>query len=216
MTTKYYNVLPGEHTPNVDAGIVLGVLSMQWLDIKVIGEENYNNLKWRLASESNLSYYEVERSLDGINNFEAIGLVSPQQGTISQLAYTYQDADVIAEGVYYYRVKQVDTDGAFDYSEIVSVSRGAVDITSSLNIYPNPVVDVLTLDLYLQEQINELKINAYDNEGRLVKKDALIASQVAAGSHVYRINIDGLPVGIYFVEIMLDDKRISKKFFVVE
>ena len=149
MTTKYYNVLPGEHTPNVDAGIVLGVLSMQWLDIKVIGEENYNNLKWRLASESNLSYYEVERSLDGINNFEAIGLVSPQQGTISQLAYTYQDADVIAEGVYYYRVKQVDTDGAFDYSEIVSVSRGAVDITSSLNIYPNPVVDVLTLDLYL-------------------------------------------------------------------
>lgn len=81
--------------------------------------ENVNNektlLQWKVAEEINLSQYEIERSVDGIN-FNKIG----KRSDVGKLQYEYYDAQPNS-GVNYYRIKAIDRDGKYQYSSIITV-----------------------------------------------------------------------------------------------
>ncbi len=102
-------------------------------------------LKWVTASESNNSYFTIERSLDG-RNFEEVLRV---EGAIeSTQTIEYYDVDYNpAVGISYYRLKQTDIDGSFSYSGIVPVEYTGSenpgtgifgDVEGDINVWPNP------------------------------------------------------------------------------
>lgn len=93
---------------------------------------------WKTASETNNSYFEVERSLDG-QRFERVGTVAGS-GTMA-ISHSYSLLDDKAPiSTLYYRLRQVDVDGTFAYSPIAVVT-GCVDCVATqptLVVVPNP------------------------------------------------------------------------------
>jgi len=217
MTTDYYTINPGEHVPNVDAGVVFGVLSVEWLDIRAENNDSHHTVTWDVSKESNVSHYEVERSLNGLDDFEVIGKILSEEDSPEQRTYSYDDYDVAESGIYYYRINQVELDGAIDYSKVVSVDREAVLLTDNIaSIYPNPVVNELTLELVITKPVEDLTVNIFDAQGRIVRKNAIMDIDVSTGAKTYRIDVRDFSEGVYSMKIMLDRKEIVKKLIVVE
>ncbi len=217
MTTAYYSVMPGEHMPNVDAGVVLGVLSAEWLDIKAEHQGNYNEVTWVVDREENASHYEVERSIDNTSDFESIGKVLAENTGVKHV-YTFDDYDVDLGGVYYYRVRQYDLNDQELVSKIVSVD---IDGNTARNehqvqIYPNPVVDELTLDVEVGYDVTDFVVNLFDAQGRLVRSNLIMDLDLTPGKKVYKVNVKDLAKGIYTIKVNLDRKQVVKKLIVIE
>jgi hypothetical protein len=76
-------------------------------------------LKWSTASESNFSYFSIEKSEDGIN-FSETGRVNSRGSASAPASYDFVDF----QGASYYRLKMVDLDGSGKYSNIISLLNG--------------------------------------------------------------------------------------------
>jgi len=215
FTTNIYSVGPGDHIHNVDAGLMFGVLPVEWLRVWGENRSTHNYIEWNIGTESNVSHYEVERSLNGISEFEMIGKVLAEGNAITTLTYSYNDYNNAEAGKYYYRIKQYDLNGAVDYSEIVIINQEDTNRREvSASIYPNPVVDVLTVELDLPSAVQNLSANVYDAAGKLVWKGAIIDTQVELGMQRYSVDVVDLPSGVYTMRLRMDNKTIVKKLIV--
>ena len=89
------------------------------------------SLQWKVAEQSNIIRYEIERKLDG-NNYTNIANVSAN----SQTEYTYQFTDTHTfSGTGFYRLKIIDQDGRSTYSNVVTIQLSP---KSSISLYPVP------------------------------------------------------------------------------
>lgn len=129
----------------------------------------------------------------------------PQGDTITQTIPAYVDSILSGfTGTVYLTDRILDTTCAFSYPMTCSVgiSEQHTD-NSSLLIYPNPASTIINISL------GELKntcavINIYDASGRSVKSITTTDKNVS-------INRGGFRSGIYFVSIVIADKRMTKK-----
>jgi hypothetical protein len=76
-------------------------------------------VSWATVQEINSSYFEIERSTDGIR-FEKIAIVKAAGNSETVKNYEFKDEKLLF-GFNYYRIKQVDVDGRFTYSVTVKV-----------------------------------------------------------------------------------------------
>jgi alpha-tubulin suppressor-like RCC1 family protein len=98
------------------------------------GAEKINNdvhLNWTTAELGGNQFFEIERSLDGIN-FDVVGKVDAKTDLLS--SYSFVDHPVPA-GILYYRIKQYDQDGQFMYSVIRNITDNPVH---EVSVFPNP------------------------------------------------------------------------------
>jgi hypothetical protein len=124
-------------------------LPTELMEIKTIPVTNYINVNWRVASENNVNFYELERSLDGLN-FEFLTKQDAKGNSLVELNYAFNDFQVERNTDYYYRYKAVDFDGLYEYSPIVTsklLSMNNDFNDGSVLIYPNPVNDKLIMTL---------------------------------------------------------------------
>lgn len=105
--------------------------------VSFIGKYQVNTiaLKWKTASELNNDYFNLERSLSGMD-FNLLYSVTGAGTTSQPSEYLYIDEKPFP-GINYYRLKQVDFDGNFTYSEIISV-RADYQSNQSILLFPNP------------------------------------------------------------------------------
>lgn len=164
--------------------------------------EGNARLAWATASEVNNSYFDVERSFDGVS-FSQIGKVAGHGTTSTFSNYTYTDAGVAAKatGTIYYRLRQVDLDGTATYSPVrtVSFEKGA----AALKLYPNPttgtddklMVDLLTLPQgdYQATVVNAVgtTVATYTVHGGENQPIALPAT-LAPGTYLVRVQGQGV------------------------
>lgn len=102
-------------------------------------QEQTVQLVWETATEIDNDYFEVQRSVDGIN-FKKIGEVAGNGNTTDVIRYEFTDQMPVS-GISYYQLKQVDFNGVFEYSDKISVewiSTGFVAGFVEVNLYPNP------------------------------------------------------------------------------
>jgi uncharacterized repeat protein (TIGR03803 family) len=163
-----------------------------------------NQLSWQVANETNLKYYELQRSKDG-QDFEAISHIA----AAGAQQYAYKDsigADISL--VYYYRLKDVDIDGGFTYSNVIRITRNRV---GSVTVTPNPFRDDLVLTIEATEE-NRTTFILSDISGRqLVQYNRVLSP----GTNVIRINQAGnLPSGTYMLKII--DARQTQSIKVVK
>ncbi|GAB3575209.1 M12 family metallo-peptidase [Hymenobacter daeguensis] len=126
-----------------------------------------NQLQWATASEADVAYFEVQRSLDGAA-FEPVGRV-PATNTSAARAYTLPDANPPA-GRAYYRLLVQDRDGTAAYSAVVAVQRDdAARPAFSVQAFPNPVPAGGTLQLRVQSpEAQTVQLSVTDAVGRTV------------------------------------------------
>jgi len=90
-------------------------------------------LNWSTISESNSSYFTLERSADA-NTFTSIGKVKAAGNSQSTKDYFFKDKDVLT-GNHYYRLKQTDLDGK---SQTFDVHACNFSEEFKVEIFPNP------------------------------------------------------------------------------
>ncbi|MFK7904196.1 MAG: SdrD B-like domain-containing protein [Chitinophagales bacterium] len=160
-----------------------------------LDEQKNIQLTWITASEIANSYFEVQRSSNGIY-FEKIGGIAAQSPLDSPNFYVYEDNELEDNiPIYYYRLKQMDFNGQFIYSNITDVILGevvAIDPQNQLvtKIWYNAAqnnVEVVT------NQSHQLQI--FDINGRLVKNVNITEGRQTIGTK-------GLASGIYAYQLL--------------
>jgi len=157
-------------------------------------ESKFNHVYWSTSSEINNDIQQVERSIDGISNWEMVGKVA---GTNTNSEQTYQVKDDKPFQKSYYRIKSIDFDGKIQLSDIVSVFRdgekGSID-----RIHPNPTFNNLQID-FEPLYDDELTYAVYNADGKLMK--SFIFQGISGKSNTHLLDISSLNTGFYFVKI---------------
>lgn len=195
---------------NVVSAIV--ILPIELLDIKATGIFDHIDVIWNVATESNVSHYELERSETGYN-FEFI--TSKQAvGTTTQLqTYAYSDYDVRYFQDYYYRVKAFDNDGDISYTPIVMANIKNANGGFSqemVSIYPNPSSEDFSISIYSEES-RELTMTVYSSIGQTVQVRSTLLQE---GNTVMSVNSSEWASGVYHIELVDvgSGQRVNKKF----
>ncbi len=177
-------------------------LPVEWLYFNAKKEKNFNNLQWATASEDKAAYFEVERSIDGVN-FEQIGTVTAVGNSSETSSYQFNDSSPF-NGSNYYRLKLVNIDGSDEFSKIEVLDNKVDD--GVFNVYPNPAKNILNIS-YNIEQEEDIKIELLDVLGRVVKSKIISAS---VGQNNQILEIAELTSGTYNLRITyLESSRIN-------
>lgn len=152
-------------------------------------------LVWTTLSETNNSYFAVERSRDG-KNFEVIGKVeSKVNNSTDAVSYHYTDNSPL-KGQNFYRLTQYDFDGKSTSSAIekVNISCQALDVS----LFPNPTKGVVYIK-GIQEASTIKVFNVLGQE---------VLSQVSDQVGTSIIDISTLAVGSYTVKILQNEEVV--------
>lgn len=153
-------------------------------------------LQWTTANEENVSYFEIERSTDGVN-YSSIASTAAAN-TPGSHDYSVYDASP-AKGINYYQLRMVDIDDKYKLSQIAKVDfRENITITIS----PNPASG----EVIIQSDKKITGITLIDMNGRIVKQFAPSANN--------RYNISTIRAGIYFVRVSVDEFTESVRLLV--
>ena len=159
-------------------------LPVRWISFSAVQTDMGTALLTWKTQESNVSYYQIERSNNAVN-FASIGRVDGKRNGVGM----YSFVDPLALSVpTYYRIREFDLDGTSAYSRIVSLSSIK---ESALSAYPNPVKDFLTVKLG-QEHLGT-KISIVNTSGDVV-------SQQIVQELLLKIDLRKPARGIYIVQ----------------
>ena len=165
------------------------------------------NIKWTTASENNSDYFNVERSIDGLN-FVSIAKIKAAGNSNKFLHYKFVDHSDIRD--VYYRLEEVDFDGKISLSDVLYSNCGSSQ-AEVVSIFPNPVLDFINYKTNTQIK-GEVIIEINDQAGR-----TRIYEQYTTGPEftLQPTDVSMLNEGFYFVKISYDKKVFLIKFIKV-
>lgn len=142
-------------------------------------------LQWQTVNDAGVSYYAVERGVDG-SNFTTISTVKSVAAGGLGHTYTYTDS-LPRPGVNFYRIKAQDTTAQYSYSSVIQIQL----LGMTMPVYPNPVkYGFFLVDL---PSISRPSVFQLVNTWGMVVQTI----QVPAGVAQQRINLPELLPGTY-------------------
>lgn len=184
-------------------------LPVSLLYFNAVNNNSVNLLQWATASETNNSYFSVERSMDG-RNFYAVGKVNsaaPGGNSTQVLKYTFDDTKPLA-GNNWYRLKQADKDGNAAYSSVIMVTGHSINSLQIVSVYPNPVQNILYSNI-ISTRFQPIQIVVTDVFGRTMNS---MKTQVQKGDNTVTVPTASLSAGTYFVKITdTNGKAVTRK-----
>jgi len=179
-------------------------MPVEFLEVKVISDNDHVNVNWSTASETNNDYFTIERSTDGMD-FKPLSIVKGAGNSNTILNYNYADNNPI-EGINYYRIKQTDFDGKFDYSEIKSMNY--ISEAFDIKAFPNPVNKDGNLNIVL---LIEKKEN-YTASIYSITNQKIVEFSTNK-SIIIPLN-NSLNEGVYYLVISSGEKRYLEKIVI--
>ena len=155
--------------------------------------------------ETNISYFQIQRSVDGAN-WSEIATIAAAGNSSSVLSYAYTDLQSAA-GTNYYRVKEVDLDGRFALSPVLKSACGEKDV---FNVYPNPTQGELWISVS-SEIFKNLVVRIYDEKGAIVIQQK---QSISPGINLFRVNLTNHPAATYILVALQDGSQ--PKIFKIE
>jgi hypothetical protein len=161
----------------------------------VIPENSDVKLVWATATETDNSYFTVQRSQNG-SDWNDLGEVQSKTNGGPGSTYTFYDKNPV-DGVLYYRLKQTDLTGRSTFSEIkeIDFANSFTDIT----LFPNPARGSFTLK---GDNLNKMQFSLYNNIGQMILLPGIALSKTIT------FNTTGLTKGMYFLR--LTDTHITE------
>jgi hypothetical protein len=188
-------LIPDEITP----------LPIDWLSFRAVPEAPMVQLNWTTTSDGQPVPFYVERSADG-QQWSTIGSVPALGSKLSQV-YVFQDS-LPLNGTSYYRLLRWLQPDSPQVSPVESV-HFEQPLTYLVN--PNPVQGTLHLSL-LSPSSRHLALRLFTRDGKAVKGQewSLTATQTTL-----QWDVQGLPSGLYFLEIVDDRGTHPQKVLVL-
>ncbi len=204
--TAAFNIVSGNNFPNIDAGIVNwasgNVLPIQLVSFVAQPQNNRVQLNWVVASEVNVSRYEILYSTNG-TNFISIGTQpATHSSNYSQMHTSPQ------QGLNYYRLKIIDIDGSVSYSEIRKVNFGkAGDMVS---LYPVPANAFVNITVTAGMTGKPAIIRLFSVDGSL-----MLQQNITAFSQTETINVSKLAAGKYILSMYINNETVNRQIEIV-
>jgi len=175
-------------------------------DFNAYKEELKVRLDWFTAQEYLNNLFEIEKSTDG-ENFEKIGEISSKTFADNTEDYFFYD-ETPSFGLNYYRIKQIGLEEDEQFSEVKTVDFNME--LESLNVYPNPADrEVWVYDERFVGLSSEIElVNSFG-----IELQRFEIEEMAAGA--FKINLDGLPDGIYFIRVKTEGFRAFSRMFTI-
>lgn len=153
-------------------------------------------LKWTVTDEINTSFFEVQRSVNGLN-FVPMGTVAAAGNSSVSQHYSYLDPlNGIHQGIVYYRLRFVDEDAKFSFSPVREISVDGSD-QALIAISPNPASNLIILRFgAVTEGPYDMQI--FDAEGRQIYTEQLTVTQNSA---FYFSRLADMSAGSYFIKV---------------
>lgn len=175
------------------------------VDLSAFHARAINNgvqLDWQTSSELNNDYFAIQHSTDG-RNFQTIVYLNGvgESGTLQQYEFTHEAPAI---GANYYRLKQFDFDGKSSLSEIRTVH---FDSVKDILVYPNPVSETLFVKYAFAKQATHVSLKDY--LGKTIRTIA-----VQSGSAFTSVTVEGLPNGVYILQVLSGDRILFSERFV--
>ncbi len=169
-----------------------------------VKQKNTALLTWETLTENNNKGFEIEHSRN--NQFwQRLDFVTGAGNSNAQQSYTFTHNSPV-KGSNFYRLKQLDLDGKASYSKIVQLNFE--DGVQRALVYPNPARGILWLQ---GEDIEPgTTIQILDLNGRLIKT----FGQRTIQSGITRLNISGIPAGLYIIKIGNKDNLFTDKIII--
>ena len=167
----------------------------------------YVQIAWQTASETNMQSYIIQRSQDGNSSWDDLQFVAPANAGDNGNIYTATDPRPLG-GTSFYRLKMVSYSGDAGYSGIAKVTFKNGPIKLSLT--PNPFKQNLSLTLNLPEA-NTVLVRLIDLNGNLVYAQSLSGSQ--GPNYITVTNLPALAKGIYVLEVTSGSYSVREKVF---
>lgn len=166
-------------------------------------------ISWTTATEISNDYFTIQRSTDG-KQWANIGTVTGAGNSNQVLNYEFTDNEPLQE-LSYYRLMQTDYNGAFEVFDMAAVQCTMFEKAPVIS--PVPASDFVTIDFEMQQVITDpVKVNIYTSGGQLVYTRDFYGSN----GNNYQIDVTGLNNGIYFMHVIIADKYLFTKKFIVE
>jgi hypothetical protein len=182
------------------------VLPITLLNFSAAPDNNQVDLKWTTATESNNSYFTVERSQDAVT-FDPVAVIATQApGGNSSTPLNYSTADQHPyTGVSYYRLKTTDLSGNSTYSTVVPV-----DFTHKVNfaVYPNPSKGALYLT-GMDMNTASVMTQWFDMSGKMLTQ---ALAPVQGGSASLNVNLNN---GVYLLRLIFPDGTTSVQNIII-
>jgi len=168
---------------------------------------------WKTASEQNVDYFSVKKSVDG-KNYTEVGRVTAMGNSTTEQSYSFQDIALDVRSKYiYYMLETVDRDNKRSLSPIKMIRNAQAIPTLVTQINPNPVDKAVG---HMMFQFNSdidgtLKAMVVDASGKTILKQDLSAKIGLNNGHIH---MGDFPVGVYNVIFILDGMKETHKVVV--
>jgi hypothetical protein len=182
---------------------IFSALPVTLTSFDAIAKNNAAELTWNTASESNSSYFAVERSSNG-REFKEIGRVKSAGNSSTAKNYRFTD-DAPLSGNNYYRLKMVDLDASFKLSEVRKVSMNGSDLEFSFG--PNPIINEANIRIS-GNQRTRLYVTVTDLMGRTLKSMNFTKTE---NLFTQKINLAELPAGQYVLSIKGENVNYTQR-----
>ena len=177
-------------------------LPMELTSFSAIRMSNSNKILWQTATETGVSHFEIQRSLNA-ENWQTIGEVKAAGESREILDYSFTDEKPLP--ISYYRLRSVDFDGAEQFSGIERVER--VGETKAPYVLPTNVENETTV-VFESELERESKIVIFDMTGRMMFTQKV---SIQKGENSMSLELGNLPKGAYALRI--DGEKASPSRF---
>jgi hypothetical protein len=161
-------------------------------------------LTWHTATESNSSFFEIQKSMDAIN-WSSIGQLVAVGNSTNVKSYQFTDEQ---GGAAFYRLRLVDKDGSYTYSPVIK--SNCASSTAQLQAYPIPAKG--ELNVYIQSNKNSnAVIQLIDMYGKTVMQ---LSKNLLVGGNTALINVTNLSAGTYFLKVQTAEFIKTEKIIV--
>ncbi|HRH11371.1 MAG TPA: GEVED domain-containing protein [Bacteroidia bacterium] len=188
---------------------VCTVLPIEMNYFNVVALENAAEIIWGTATESNNSYFTIERSFN-MNDFTFVQKVAGAGTSNKSHDYSVIDPEVNKSGTTYYRIKQFDYNGNLGHSEVINITMNKR--ASGLKLIPDPADDFIKLVLPNSFNGNILSVEIRDIKGATQKTNSNFDLNEIERS--IELDLQNLDKGVYFITIIGEDGTIIKDKFI--
>jgi len=161
--------------------------------VKAYAKQGGINVEWTAENETNIAYYEVEKSTNGV----AYSSIATLKANNTNKAFTYNNIDkaLVGSANLYYRIKIVSKDGTVKYTPSVAISTNSI---GTIRVYPNPVTNHSFSLLLNNVEKGTYQLKLANSLGMGVHTQTI---NHQGGSANERIVLQNLAKGAYYLQI---------------
>lgn len=149
------------------------------------------NLNWKMSSQDNVDYFNIERSTDGIA-FQFLQKVNAEN-TLS--GYSFLDPYPYP-GYSYYRLRIISKEGQMVTSPVIKIVAPEKNL-ALVTLFPNPVKDNIQVQLF-SLKMQKVIIGIDNTAGQtLIRKSV----SLDAGLNTRQVFFSGLYAGVYILSV---------------